>query len=147
MDFTVCNSTAARSAVLDAAMVVAGERARTVEPTCSGGKLEIRPRGGARGRRRAALTLSVREFGLLTELARSEGRIVRREDLYERVWGSDLRDGDRSIDVYVRKLRVKLEARAAGLALHPHPRRLRLPVSPRAFTRHVHTTGHASVTD
>ena len=56
-----------------------------------------------------ALNLSVREFGLLVALARSGGGIVRREDLYARVWGGSLRGGDRSIDVYVHKLRVKLE--------------------------------------
>ena len=74
------------------------------------GALEIRPVDGlvlAGGR---ALNLSVREFGLLVALARSGGGIVRREDLYSRVWGGALRDGDRSIDVYVHKLRVKLEA-------------------------------------
>jgi DNA-binding response OmpR family regulator len=73
------------------------------------GDLEIRPDGGlvlAAGR---ALTLSVREFGLLVALARSGGGIVRREDLYARVWGGSLRNGDRSIDVYIHKLRVKLE--------------------------------------
>jgi DNA-binding response OmpR family regulator len=73
------------------------------------GALEIRPTDGlvlAAGR---ALTLSVREFGLLVALATSGGGIVRREDLYARVWGGALRNGDRSIDVYVHKLRVKLE--------------------------------------
>jgi DNA-binding response OmpR family regulator len=73
------------------------------------GAIEIRPGDGlviAGGR---ALTLSVREFGLLVALARSGGGIVRREDLYARVWGGELRSGDRSIDVYIHKLRVKLE--------------------------------------
>jgi len=73
------------------------------------GALEIRPDEGlvlAGGR---ALNLSVREFGLLVALATSGGGIVRRDDLYSRVWGSPLRGGDRSIDVYIHKLRVKLE--------------------------------------
>jgi DNA-binding response OmpR family regulator len=55
------------------------------------------------------VTLSVREFELLVALASQAGRIVRREALYALVWGGELRPGDRSIDVYVRKLRVKLE--------------------------------------
>jgi len=53
--------------------------------------------------------MSVREFGLLVVLVRRAGRVVRREDLYRLVWDATLRDGDRSIDVYVHKLRAKLE--------------------------------------
>lgn len=85
------------------------------------GDLEIRPDDGlvlAAGR---ALTLSVREFGLLVALARSGGGIVRREDLYASVWGGALRNGDRSIDVYIHKLRVKLENGLPGLRfIHTH---------------------------
>ena len=73
------------------------------------GVLEIRPSEGLAIAGGRALRLSVREFGLLAELARQDGRIVRREDLYEHVWGVPLRHGDRTVDVYVRKLRVKLE--------------------------------------
>jgi DNA-binding response OmpR family regulator len=57
-----------------------------------------------------ALMLSLRELRLLTELARRADRIVTREELFGLVWGRELRGGDRSVDVYVRKLRVKLEA-------------------------------------
>ena len=85
------------------------------------GALEIRTRDGlviAAGR---ALTLSVREFGLLVALARSAGSIVRREDLYREVWGRRLRAGDRSIDVYVHKLRAKLEQAVPGTRfIHTH---------------------------
>ncbi|HET9074610.1 MAG TPA: response regulator transcription factor [Solirubrobacteraceae bacterium] len=56
------------------------------------------------------LTLSLRELGLLTELARRPDRIVSREELFRIVWGREMRSGDRSVDVYVRKLRVKLMA-------------------------------------
>lgn len=73
------------------------------------GELEIRPREGlvlARGR---ALTLSVREFDLLVALASHAGRIVSREELYRLAWGGTLRCGDRSCDVYIHKLRAKLE--------------------------------------
>ena len=57
-----------------------------------------------------ALMLSIRELRLLTELARREDRIVTREELFLLVWGEEMRGRDRSVDVYVRKLRVKLEA-------------------------------------
>jgi len=56
-----------------------------------------------------ALMLSIRELRLLTELARRADRIMAREELFRLVWGRDMRHGDRSVDVYVRKLRVKLE--------------------------------------
>jgi DNA-binding response OmpR family regulator len=74
------------------------------------GELEIRVREGlvlATGR---ALTLSVREFELLVALARRMGAIITREDLFRAVWGGELRAGDRSVDVYVSKVRGKLEA-------------------------------------
>jgi DNA-binding response OmpR family regulator len=85
------------------------------------GELEIRPRDGlvlAAGR---ALTLSVREFGLLVALVQRAGTIVSRDVLYALVWESELRDGDRSIDVYVHKLRVKLETALPGYRfIHTH---------------------------
>ena len=56
-----------------------------------------------------ALMLSVREFGVLLALARADGRIMSREQLYLEVWGKPLTKGDRSVDVYVHKLRSKLE--------------------------------------
>ncbi len=78
--------------------------------TLFAGELEIRLGEGlvlANGR---ALTLSVREFELLAALARRMGAIITREQLYGTVWGGELRPGDRSVDVYVSKLRGKLEA-------------------------------------
>jgi DNA-binding response OmpR family regulator len=85
------------------------------------GELEVRPGDGlvlAAGR---ALVLSVREFHLLVALMQRAGRVVSREDLYTMVWGGVLRSGDRSIDVYVHKLRVKLEqALPARRFIHTH---------------------------
>ena len=74
------------------------------------GELEIRPGEGLCLAGDIALALSVREFGLLVALARRAGRIVRREDLCRLVWDAPLRAGDRTVDVYVHKLRSKLEA-------------------------------------
>jgi DNA-binding response OmpR family regulator len=54
------------------------------------------------------LALSVRELELLAALGRREGRIVPREELYRTVWGAQMRPADRSVDVYVHKLRLKL---------------------------------------
>ena len=97
------------------------EAAQQHEDTIRVGALEIHPTQGLALADGQALSLSVREFGLLVALARSGGRIVRREDLYRRVWGGALREGDRSIDVYVHKLRVKLEqALPEARCIHTH---------------------------
>jgi DNA-binding response OmpR family regulator len=81
---------------------------QTTPEVIKAGELEIRPSeymALAGGR---ALTLSVRELDLLAALGRREGRIVPREELYETVWGTPMRASDRSVDVYVHKLRSKL---------------------------------------
>ena len=68
-----------------------------------------------------ALTLSLVELRMLAALARHADRIVSREELSNVVWGRELRAGDRSIDVYVHKLRVKLEAALPGWSfIHTH---------------------------
>jgi DNA-binding response OmpR family regulator len=54
-------------------------------------------------------SLSRKEYELLYQLAAAEGRVLEREDIYQRVWGYAMVHGDRSIDVFVRKLRQKLE--------------------------------------
>ncbi|HYM45089.1 MAG TPA: helix-turn-helix domain-containing protein [Solirubrobacteraceae bacterium] len=90
--------------------------------TLYAGELEIRLGEGlvlATGR---ALTLSVREFELLAAMATRAGAIVTRDELYREVWGGELRPGDRSVDVYVSKLRGKLETALPDRRfIHTHP--------------------------
>jgi DNA-binding response OmpR family regulator len=73
------------------------------------GPLEILPDDNVAVAAGRTLMLSIREFRLLTELARRADRIMARDELFRLVWGREMRPGDRSVDVYVRKLRVKLE--------------------------------------
>jgi DNA-binding response OmpR family regulator len=98
------------------------ESADVPADTLYAGELEIRLEEGlvlATGR---ALTLSVREFELLAAMAGRLGAIVTREDLYRTVWGGELRAGDRSVDVYVSKLRSKLDlALPDRRFIHTHP--------------------------
>jgi DNA-binding response OmpR family regulator len=56
--------------------------------------------------------LTVKEFRLLWTLALSAGRAMSRDELQQRVWGIPYRPRDRSVDVCVRKIREKVDARA-----------------------------------
>jgi DNA-binding response OmpR family regulator len=56
-----------------------------------------------------SLDLTRREFELIRLLAGNAGQVLERETIYQRVWGYAMAHGDRSVDVFVRKLRQKLE--------------------------------------
>ncbi len=56
-----------------------------------------------------SLDLTRREFELIRLLAANAGHVLEREAIYQRVWGYAMAHGDRSVDVFVRKLRQKLE--------------------------------------
>ena len=56
-----------------------------------------------------SIELTRREFELIELLAAAEGRVLEREEIYSRLWGYAMVRGDRSVDVFVRKLRQKLE--------------------------------------
>lgn len=55
------------------------------------------------------LNLTARELDLLTALVLRQGRIVSREEIYAAVWDEPYRKSDRSVDVYIAKLRQKLD--------------------------------------
>jgi DNA-binding response OmpR family regulator len=73
------------------------------------GEVEIRPDlyqafvGGA------SLNLTRREFQLIELLSAADGEILEREFIYERLWGYEMARNDRSVDVFVHKLRRKLQ--------------------------------------
>mgnify|MGYP001423738798 CR=1 FL=1 len=54
------------------------------------------------------LSLPRKEFNLLFLLASSPGKVFKREEILESVWGKDVFVGDRTIDVHIRKLRRKI---------------------------------------
>ncbi len=56
-----------------------------------------------------SIDLTRREFELIELLAEADGRVLEREEIYSRLWGYTMVRGDRSVDVFVRKLRQKLE--------------------------------------
>jgi DNA-binding response OmpR family regulator len=68
-----------------------------------------------------SVELTRREFELIELLAEAEGQVLQREEIYERVWGYAMVHGDRSVDVFVRKLRQKLERSSPGWRyIHTH---------------------------
>src|SRR6187397_1453758 len=54
------------------------------------------------------IVLPRKEFELLSLLTSKPGKVSTRDEILEKVWGSDIVVGDRTIDVHVRKLREKL---------------------------------------
>ena len=93
---------------LDDAPVIAGEL--TVRPDRFDAYVGSEPAG-----------LSRKEYELLRQLAAADGRVLEREVIYQRVWGYSMVRGDRSVDVFVRKLRNKLEHVSPGWRyVHTH---------------------------
>jgi DNA-binding response OmpR family regulator len=85
------------------------------------GELEVRPDQFQAFVQGQSLDLTRREFELLELLAAAGGRVLEREDIYQRVWGYAMARGDRSVDVFVRKLRQKLEQASPGWRyIHTH---------------------------
>jgi DNA-binding response OmpR family regulator len=85
------------------------------------GELEIRAdqfQAFAAGRN---VDLTRREFEVLQLLAGAEGKVLQREEIYQAVWGYAMAHGDRSVDVFVRKVRQKLDVASPGWDyIHTH---------------------------
>ena len=91
-----------------------------IEDAAIVGELTIRPDLYQAYAGEQSLELTAREFEILRLLAQSE-RVLRREEIYERVWGYAMAHGDRSVDVFVRKLRQKLGVASPGWSyIHTH---------------------------
>jgi DNA-binding response OmpR family regulator len=84
------------------------------------GEITIRPDLYQAYANELSLELTAREFEILHLLTGSD-RVLRREEIYERVWGYAMAHGDRSVDVFVRKLRQKLRAASPEWSyIHTH---------------------------
>ena len=69
----------------------------------------------------SSLDFTRREFEVLRLLAGAVGKVLTREEIYEQVWGYRMAHGDRSVDVFVRKVRQKLEkASPEWTYIHTH---------------------------
>jgi DNA-binding response OmpR family regulator len=97
------------------------DRAEVESQPLTAGELEIRPDRFQAFVGGESLDLTRREFELLHLLAGARGQVLERETIYQRVWGYAMAHGDRSVDVFVRKLRQKLEKRSPGREyIHTH---------------------------
>jgi DNA-binding response OmpR family regulator len=111
--------------VLARAEAVVRRRKRYAPPADDGpltaGALEIRPDQFQVFVDGVSAGLTRREFELLHLLAGAGGRVLEREEIYQAVWGYSMAHGDRSVDVFVRKVRQKLEAASPNWAyIHTH---------------------------
>jgi two-component system response regulator RegX3 len=66
-------------------------------------RYEVSVRGGA-------IHLPLKEFEVLELLMQNAGRVVTRETLIDRVWGSDYFGDMRTLDVHIKRIRAKVEA-------------------------------------
>jgi DNA-binding response OmpR family regulator len=77
-------------------------------------RFQVYVRGGS-------LDFTRREFEVLRLLAGAPGKVLTREEIYEQVWGYRMAHGDRSVDVFVRKVRQKLEhSSPTWIYIHTH---------------------------
>jgi DNA-binding response OmpR family regulator len=79
-------------------------------------RLDLAAREGWRGRRRFALTPT--ELELLRLFLQHPRTVLSRARIFERVWGYELDDDSKLIEVYVRYLREKLEAGGEPRLIH-----------------------------
>jgi DNA-binding response OmpR family regulator len=95
--------------------------ARDERPPIHAGEVEIRADRFQAYVAERSVDLTRREFELIELLAGAEGRVLEREEIYQRVWGYAMARGDRSVDVFVRKVRQKLERASPGWRyIHTH---------------------------
>src|SRR5438094_4412376 len=78
------------------------------------GELRIDPRDVEAYVNGESADLTPTEFRLLYALALEQGRVVSRDELLQRLWGRRETHRDRTVDVFVKKLREKLDRRGAS---------------------------------
>lgn len=89
-------------------------RETPLKEVLSGGPLVIDPERRVAWVANRRVDLTALEFDLLYTLARYPGRVFKRDELLDRVWGRDFVGVDRVVDVHISNLRQKLGAEAGG---------------------------------
>jgi DNA-binding response OmpR family regulator len=97
-----------------------GQALPELEQAMTVGELTVRPDDHQAYVGELSAELTPREFDILNLFSRAD-RVLRREEIYERVWGYAMARGDRSVDVFVRRVRQKLRAVSPGWEyIHTH---------------------------
>jgi len=78
-------------------------------PVFDNGALRIDPSTFSVSYQGRDVRMTRKEFALLSELARNQGRVLTREVLLDRVWGATYYGDSRTLDVHIRRLRQKLD--------------------------------------
>lgn len=73
------------------------------------GDLRIEPEEYMVYYKKEPINLAKKEFELLHYLASKPGRVFLRNEILNKIWGSEVIVGDRTIDVHIRKIRQKLD--------------------------------------
>jgi len=85
------------------------------------GELEVRSDQFQAFVRASSIDLTRREFEVLELLAQARGKVLQREEIYQAVWGYAMAHGDRSVDVFIRKVRQKIEKASPDWSyIHTH---------------------------
>jgi DNA-binding response OmpR family regulator len=72
----------------------------------------------AASRNGRAVSLTAKEYALLEFLVLNEGRLVGREQIAEHVWDESFDPMSNVIDVYIKRLRAKLDSKSARRLIH-----------------------------
>jgi DNA-binding response OmpR family regulator len=93
---------------------------RALEPVLLG-EVEVRPDQYQAFVNGDSLRLTRREYQLIELMSRAGPEVLAREQIYECLWGYEMARNDRSVDVFVHKLRRKLERASPDWRyLHTH---------------------------
>jgi DNA-binding response OmpR family regulator len=84
------------------------EGSQVDRPVFDNGSLRIDPSTFRVHYQEREVRMTRKEFALLSELARNQGRVLTRETLLDRVWGMNYFGDSRTLDVHIRRLRQKL---------------------------------------
>jgi DNA-binding response OmpR family regulator len=84
------------------------EGSQVDRPVFDNGSLRIDPSTFRVYYQEREVRMTRKEFALLSELARNQGRVLTRETLLDRVWGMNYFGDSRTLDVHIRRLRQKL---------------------------------------